>query len=149
MSDLVARLRNWRDVHLARLHLLMEEAADKIAVLESKLSLRENLEQGLMDGVARLQAEVERLRNGALEASGTVSQDGDFPVPDNAANRDNTPATHATPSQGSVQSECTLTDAEREAVEWRRKGIIVYSAGTVVATIATAVLSLSLLWFAK
>ena len=149
MSDLVARLRNWRDVHLARLHLLMEEAADKIAVLESKLSLRENLEQGLMAGVARLQAEVERLRNGALEASGTVSQDGDFPVPDNAANRDNTPATHATPSQGSVQSECTLTDAEREAVEWRRKGIIVYSAGTVVATIATAVLSLSLLWFAK
>ena len=149
MSDLVTRLRNWREVHLARLHLLMEEAADQIAILESKLSLRENLEQGLMDGVARLQAEVERLRNGALEASGTVSQDGDFPVPDNAANRDNTPATHATPSQGSVQSECTLTDAEREAVEWRRKGIIVYSAGTVVATIATAVLSLSLLWFAK
>ena len=149
MSDIVTRLRDWRNVHLARLHLLMEEAADKIAVLESKLSLRENLEQGLMDGVARLQAEVERLRNGALEASGTVSQDGDFPVPDNAANRDNTPATHATPSQGSVQSECTLTDAEREAVEWRRKGIIVYSAGTVVATIATAVLSLSLLWFAK
>ena len=149
MSDLVTRLRNWREVHLARLHLLMEEAADQIAILESKLSLRENLEQGLMAGVARLQAEVERLRNGALEASGTVSQDGDFPVPDNAANRDNTPATHATPSQGSVQSECTLTDAEREAVEWRRKGIIVYSAGTVVATIATAVLSLSLLWFAK
>ena len=149
MSDIVARLRDWRNVHLARLHLLMEEAADQIAILESKLSLRENLEQGLMAGVARLQAEVERLRNGALEASGTVSQDGDFPVPDNAANRDNTPATHATPSQGSVQSECTLTDAEREAVEWRRKGIIVYSAGTVVATIATAVLSLSLLWFAK
>ena len=149
MSDIVTRLRDWRNVHLARLHLLMEEAADQIAILESKLSLRENLEQGLMAGVARLQAEVERLRNGALEASGTVSQDGDFPVPDNAANRDNTPATHATPSQGSVQSECTLTDAEREAVEWRRKGIIVYSAGTVVATIATAVLSLSLLWFAK
>ena len=149
MSDIVTRLRDWRNVHLARLHLLMEEAADQIAILESKLSLRENLEQGLMDGVARLQAEVERLRNGALEASGTVSQDGDCPVPDNAANRDNTPATHATPSQGSVQSECTLTDAEREAVEWRRKGIIVYSAGTVVATIATAVLSLSLLWFAK
>ena len=118
MSDIVARLRDWRNVHLARLHLLMEEAADQIAILESKLSLRENLEQGLMAGVARLQAEVERLRNGALEASGTVSQDGDFPVPDNAANRDNTPATHATPSQGSVQSECTLTDAEREAVQW-------------------------------
>ena len=110
MNDIVTRLRDWRNVHLARLHLLMEEAAD----------------------------EMERL-----------SANGDCPAPDNAANRDNTPATHATPSQGSVQSECTLTDAEREAVEWRRKGIIVYSAGTVVATIATAVLSLSLLWFAK
>jgi hypothetical protein len=30
MSDIVARLRNWRTVHLARLHLLMEEAADEI-----------------------------------------------------------------------------------------------------------------------
>ena len=100
MSDLVARLRNWRDVHLARLHLLMEEAADQIAILESKLSLRENLEQGLMAGVARLQAEVERLRNGALEASGTVSQNGDFPESENVANQD------------------ILTAEEREAVEY-------------------------------
>jgi hypothetical protein len=30
MSDIVERLRNWRTVHLARLHLLMEEAADEI-----------------------------------------------------------------------------------------------------------------------
>jgi hypothetical protein len=30
MSDIVARLRDWRSVHLARLHLLMEEAADEI-----------------------------------------------------------------------------------------------------------------------
>ena len=29
-TDIVARLRNWRAVHLARLHLLMEEAADEI-----------------------------------------------------------------------------------------------------------------------
>ena len=28
--DIVERLRNWRSVHLARLHLLMEEAADEI-----------------------------------------------------------------------------------------------------------------------
>ena len=33
MSDIVERLRNWRTVHLARLHLLMEEAADEIARL--------------------------------------------------------------------------------------------------------------------
>lgn len=30
MTDLVTRLRNWRSVHLARLHLLMEEAADEM-----------------------------------------------------------------------------------------------------------------------
>jgi hypothetical protein len=30
MTDIVERLRNWRTVHLARLHLLMEEAADEI-----------------------------------------------------------------------------------------------------------------------
>ena len=132
MSDLVTRLRTWvHSVDAVPASDLMDEAADEIAILRADNSRRANLEQGLRDGIVRLSA------------------DGDFPVPDNAANRDNTPATHATPSQGSVQSECTLTDAEREAVEWRRKGIIVYSAGTVVATIATAVLSLSLLWFAK
>jgi hypothetical protein len=30
MSDLVTRLRDWRNVHLARLHLLMDEAADEM-----------------------------------------------------------------------------------------------------------------------
>jgi hypothetical protein len=30
MSDIVERLRNWRTVHLARLHLLMAEAADEM-----------------------------------------------------------------------------------------------------------------------
>jgi hypothetical protein len=29
-SDIVTRLRNWRTVHLARLHLLMDEAADEM-----------------------------------------------------------------------------------------------------------------------
>ena len=74
MNDIVTRLRNWREVHLARLHLLMDEAAD----------------------------EMERL-----------SANVDCPVPDNAAKQDNTPATHATPSEGNVQGGCTLTDAER------------------------------------
>jgi hypothetical protein len=82
----------------------MEEAADQIAILESRLSLRDDLEQGLMDGVARLQAEVERLRNGALDGRETVrqglSQKNNCPAPDNAANAD------------------ILTDDEREAVSW-------------------------------
>ena len=79
MNDIVTRLRDWRNVHLARLHILMDEAAD----------------------------EMERL-----------SKMGDCPDRDNAANRDNTPATHDTPSEGREQGGCTLTDAEREAVEW-------------------------------
>ena len=36
MSDIVTRLRNWRTVHLARLHLLMEEAADEMERLSQK-----------------------------------------------------------------------------------------------------------------
>jgi hypothetical protein len=112
VSDLVTRLRNWREVHLARLHLLMEEAADQIAILESRLSLRADLEQGLMDGVARLQAEVDQLRGyrDAAESDAAVaitaaermcqvlSQKNHCPAPDNAAKQD------------------ILTDAEREAV---------------------------------
>lgn len=53
-----------------------------------------------------------------MERLRLLSQYGDFPTPDNAANRDNTPAANATPSQGIEQSECTLTDAERAAVEY-------------------------------
>ena len=142
MTDIVTRLRDWRSVHLARLHLLMKEAADEMARLRSKLSLRDNLEQGLMDGVARLQAEVERLRLTEVERSAVqravqdesehglvytadrlqsmldrLSGSGDCPAPDNVANADNTPATHATPSEGREQGECTITDAERAAIE--------------------------------
>ena len=78
MTDIVTRLRDWRNVHLARLHLLMEEAAD----------------------------EMERL-----------SQMGDCPDRDNAANSDNTPTANATPREGIEQDGCTLTDDERAAVE--------------------------------
>ena len=46
-----------------------------------------------------------------------LSQKCDFPASDNGANPDNTPATHDTPSEGSEQGGCTLTDEEREAVE--------------------------------
>ena len=92
MNDIVTRLRNWRDVHLARLHILMEEAADEMARLRSDNSRRANLEQGLRDGIVRLSA------------------NGDCPGWDNAANEDNTPAANATPREGIEQSGCTLTD---------------------------------------
>ena len=41
MSDIVERLRNWRTVHLARLHLLMEEAADEMERLRLTAQERE------------------------------------------------------------------------------------------------------------
>jgi hypothetical protein len=100
MNDIVTRLRDWRSVHLARLHLLMEEAADEIAILRADNSRRANLEQGLRDGIERLSA------------------NGDCPGRDNAANEDNTPATHGTPSEGIEQSGCTLAAEEREAIAY-------------------------------
>jgi hypothetical protein len=48
-----------------------------------------------------------------------LSQYGDCPVEDNVENADiltDTPATHATPSQGSVRIKCTLSDSERAAI---------------------------------
>ena len=41
-TDIVTRLRNWRTVHLARLHLLMEEAADEMERLCQVLSQKNN-----------------------------------------------------------------------------------------------------------
>ena len=41
MSDIVERLRNWRTVHLARLHLLVEEAADEMERLRLTADERE------------------------------------------------------------------------------------------------------------
>ena len=112
MTDIVTRLRDWRNVHLA---LLMEEAADEVAILRADNSRRANLEKGLRDGIVRLSA------------------NGDCPAPDNAANEENndrlaalealagldeelslprrTLATHATPREGREQDGCTLTDA--------------------------------------
>jgi hypothetical protein len=59
MTDIVIRLRNWRTVHLARLHLLMDEAADEIAILRSDNNRRANLEAGLRDAIVRLSANVD------------------------------------------------------------------------------------------
>ncbi len=94
MSDLVTRLRNWRTVHLARLHLLMKEAADEM----------ERLRADWPEQLAAARSEIDYLRNGALDGSETVrqglSQKNNCPAPDNAPKRD------------------ILTDAEREAVSY-------------------------------
>jgi hypothetical protein len=124
MIDHVAIGREYADNLLGEpaISRCLHAMADEIAILRSKLSLRENLEQGLMAGVARLQAEVERLRNGALEASETVSQDGDYPDADNATIHDGPPGPIAQPNPAGRDRDHVagtgdkLTDAEREAV---------------------------------
>jgi hypothetical protein len=93
-SDIVTRLRNWRTVHLARLHLLMEEAADEM----------ERLRADWPEQLAAARSEIDRLRNGALDGRETVrqglSQKNNCPDADNAATQD------------------ILTDEEREAIAY-------------------------------
>jgi hypothetical protein len=70
-SDIVTRLRNWRSVHLAKLHLLMDEAADEM----------ERLRADWPEQLAAARSEVERLRQ-------VLSQKNDCPDADNAAKQD-------------------------------------------------------------
>ena len=97
MSDLVTRLRDWRNVHLARLHLLMDETADEMERLSA------NGDCPTPDNAANrdnLLAEVRRLRS-AIAA--LADQDATLAV------------------QGGnviVTMDATLTDAETAAVHW-------------------------------
>jgi broad specificity phosphatase PhoE len=114
-TDIVTRLRNWREVHLAR---LMEETADEMSVLQSDNNRRADLEAGLREGVEQLQAEVRRLE--AVIAA-LADQDATLAV------------------QGGnviVTMDATLTDEEREAVSWCVE-MAMNSATDCVAEIAT------------
>ena len=102
MKDMLITIYNGGDEAVAAVERMgkdwreqLEQAADEIAILRADNSRRANLEQGLRDGIVRLSAHV------------------DCPAQDNAANRDNTPTTLATPSEGSEQIERTLHDEER------------------------------------
>ena len=70
-SDIVTRLRNWREVHLARLHLLMEEAADEM----------ERLRADWPEQLAAARSEIKRLRQ-------VLSHKNHYPDLDNAAAQD-------------------------------------------------------------
>jgi hypothetical protein len=70
-SDIVTRLRNWREVHLARLHLLMDEAADEM----------ERLRADWPEQLAAARSEVEQLRQ-------VLSEKNHCPDADNAAAQD-------------------------------------------------------------
>lgn len=91
-GDIVARLRDWRSVHLARLHLLMEEAADEMARVISDNKLRADLGRGLTSEIAGLRQAIRRL----ADQDATLSVQGGSVI---------------------VTVDATLTDAEREAVE--------------------------------
>jgi hypothetical protein len=113
MSDIVERLRNWRTVHLARLHLLLEEAADEMEKVRIQLLAAYQL------GVRH--RDPPELRNGSVESRETVRQvssQENFPTPENAAQQE-TPCPHVV---GKTTQYCsltpfTLTDAERKAIE--------------------------------
>lgn len=97
MSDIVARLRDWRNVHLARLHILMEEAADE---MERLPGIGHCPEPDNVEDHDNLLAEVRRLRS-AITA--LADQDATLSVCDGAV---------------TVTMDATLTDDERAAVEW-------------------------------
>ena len=64
MSDIVTRLRNWRTVHLARLHLLMDEAADEMERLRADWPEQLQAHSVL---IAEQELEIKRLRLTAEE----------------------------------------------------------------------------------
>lgn len=94
-GDIASRLRNWRGLHLAHSGRLFEEAADAIERL-------------------RGDAVVARLRLDAAHADMERLWNSDRSQPINPAA--DTPTTHTTPGEGSVQDRCKLTAEEREAL---------------------------------
>jgi hypothetical protein len=132
VSDIVTRLRTWvHAVDAASASDLMDEAANLIELLKAVNAASHSGFMVLAGAVEGMSGEITRLR--------LLSANGDCPAQDNAARPDNderlaalqaltdldeelglpsrTPAAHDTPSEGREQSGCTLTDAERAAIE--------------------------------
>ena len=95
-ADIVTRLRNWRTVHLARLHLLLEEAADEMERLSANGDCPAPNNAAKQDN---LKAEVRRLKGVIAAGESEAIAKCDCPVQDNGARQD------------------ILTDDEREAIE--------------------------------
>jgi len=70
MSDIVERLRNWRSVHLARLHLLMNEAADEMERLRLTAEERDVLAAIEADASYRAMKTTERVVRRLLDRLG-------------------------------------------------------------------------------
>jgi hypothetical protein len=101
-GDIVAAAR----AHIASLppHLKDRYSAKLICKLIAKVLLLEELRE--QDGaVIGLQLrEYQKMKDRCVNGDTLTAED--------------TPDTHATPTDGSVQNRCTLTAEEREAVEW-------------------------------
>jgi hypothetical protein len=111
MSDIVTRLRNWRTVHLARLHLLMEEAADEMERLCQVLSQKNHCpDPEKAPNEDSYLAEIDRLK------ATITSLSGDRDLYKNLARQFGEDATRAKKRIEGL--EPTLTDAERAAVAW-------------------------------
>lgn len=139
MSDIVERLRNWRTVHLARLHLLMEEAADEIERLRGDWPEQLQAHSVL---IAEQELEIKRLRLTDAEREAVayyLGTGGPYGVDrtlvallsrtgsnsrqtgDNAAKctdqERKTPEREGVANHPATPESSTLTDEEREAVE--------------------------------
>jgi hypothetical protein len=111
MSDIVERLRNWRNVHLTQLRYVMESAADEIERLRLTDLEREAIERAA-DWLYRWQEThgYHSSENGDLAMlRSLLSRIGDCPVPENAANDDN----ESVRKTGGDFGQPTLTDEER------------------------------------
>jgi hypothetical protein len=96
-TDIVTRLRNWREVHLARLHLLMDEAADEMERLSSLGDCPEPDNAAKQDTVGRTLARRITGLQPMLDADPRFSLQGE---------------------KRAIGEKPTLTDEEREAVSW-------------------------------
>ena len=124
MSDIVERLRNWRTVHLARLHLLMEEAADEMErlrqVVEQKnLTLtaeeREAVAYYLGTGGPY---NVDRTLVALLSRTGTEPAKAGDDAEECRPNGEKCPERERVANYPDTPDSSTLTDAEREAVRF-------------------------------
>ena len=105
MSDIVERLRNWRTVHLARLHLLMEEAADEMERLVANRNHWIGAARAFDEHLATMRVmlmEQPGVRFGAAESRETVQ----------------CPYVAGETTKYCTLTTFTLTDEEREAISY-------------------------------
>jgi hypothetical protein len=138
-EDIVSRLRRWAiATDAVPASDLMDEAADEIERLRSGSPKRHagDIVNQLRDRAYAFKA-TDRLSEQAADEIERLRQ---FDRLQPIEPADATPATHATPGDGSVQGEGTLTNEEREAIRWFSQ--LSYGEGGRVPTYAATLRSL-------